>query len=145
MQLREIMTRSVETVSRGATVQEAARRMAEMNIGFLVVAEDGEPSGVVTDRDICVRVVAEGLGPDTPVGEAMTPTVEVVEETMSVEDAAMLMKDKQIRRLVVRGEDGELAGVVSLGDVACDGEDEHLAGEALEGISEPAAPVRLKG
>lgn len=145
MQLREIMTRSVETVSRATPVQEAAKRMAAMNIGFLVVVDDGEPSGVVTDRDICVRVVAEGLDPLTAVEQAMTPSVEVVDDSMSVEEAAMLMKDKQIRRLVVRGSDGELAGVVSLGDVACDGEDEQLAGEALEGISEPATPVRLKG
>lgn len=149
MQLREIMTRSVETVARATPVQEVARRMAQMNIGFLVVTggdeTTAEPLGVVTDRDIVVRVVAEGLGPDTAVDEAMTPLVEVVDESMGVEEAAMLMKDKQIRRLVVRGADGELAGIVSLGDLACDGEDEHLAGEALEGISEPAAPLRLKG
>ena len=145
MQLREIMTRTVETVSKATPVQEAAKRMASMNIGFLVVVEGDEPCGVVTDRDLCVRIVAEGLGPLTAVEEAMTPMVEVVEDSMSVEDAAMLMKDKQIRRLVVRGSDGELAGIVSLGDVACDGEDEELAGQALEGISEPAAPIRLKG
>ncbi len=145
MQLHEIMTRGVETISGGASVQDAAKRMAAMNIGFFVVADDGEPAGVVTDRDICVRIVAEGRDAQTAVEEAMTPLVEVVDESMSVEDAAMLMKDKQIRRLVVRGADGRLAGVVSLGDIACDGDDEELAGHALEGISEPAAPIRLKG
>jgi CBS domain-containing protein len=123
--------------------------MARMNIGFLVVTggdeTTAEPLGVVTDRDIAVRVVAEGLGPDTPVEEAMTPAAEVVDDSMGVEEAAMLMKDKQIRRLIIRGADGELAGIVSLGDLACDGEDERLAGEALEGISEPAVPLRLKG
>ncbi|HEX6986600.1 MAG TPA: CBS domain-containing protein, partial [Planctomycetaceae bacterium] len=130
-------------------IQEAARKMAEMNIGFLVVTGGDEtapePLGVVTDRDIVVRAVAEGLGPDTPVEEAMTPTVHVVDDSLSVEEAASLMKDKQIRRLVIRGADGELAGVVSLGDLACDGDDEELAGETLEAISEPATPVRLKG
>jgi CBS domain-containing protein len=145
MQLREIMTPVVETVASGTTVQEAAQKMAAMNIGFLVVADEGEPSGVVTDRDIAIRVVAEGLGPDTPVAEAMTANVHVVQEDIDVEEAAALMKEKQIRRLVIRGSDGELAGVVSLGDVACDSGDEQLAGETLEAISEPAAPVRLKG
>jgi CBS domain-containing protein len=148
MKLCEIMTPCVESVSRSTPVEEAAKRMAQMNIGFLVVCGDetgAEPVGVVTDRDIVVRVVAEGLGPETSVEEAMTPTCEVVDEATSVEDAASLMKDKQIRRLVIRGADGELAGIVSLGDLACDGEDEELAGETLEAISEPATPVRLKG
>ena len=145
MQLRDIMTRGVESVCRTTPVREAAKKMGQMNIGFLVVCDGDEPCGVVTDRDICVRVVAEGLDEATAVAEAMTPMVEVVDESMEVDAAAMLMKDKQIRRLVVRGDDGRLSGVVSLGDVACDGEDEELAGEALEGISEPAAPIRLKG
>ncbi len=146
MTLHEIMTPVVETVSRSTPVQEAARQMAQMDIGFLVVAdEENGPCGVVTDRDIVLRIVAEGLDPLTPIEEAMTPTCEVVPDTMNVEEAAALMKGKQIRRLVVRGNDDELAGVVSLGDVACDGEDEELAGETLEGISEPAAPVRMKG
>lgn len=145
MQLRDIMTRCVETVSSSTSVQEASRRMAQMNIGFLVVADEGEPSGVLTDRDIVVRVVAEGLDPLTLVSEAMTPTCEVMDETTSVEEASQVMKDKQIRRLVICDAGGELAGVVSLGDLACDGDDEELAGETLERISEPAAPVRLKG
>ena len=71
MQLRDIMTRCVETVSSSTSVQEASRRMAQMNIGFLVVADEGEPSGVLTDRDIVVRVVAEGLDPLTLVSEAI--------------------------------------------------------------------------
>ena len=149
MELREIMTRAVETVGRGTPVQEAAKRMAAMNIGFLVVVDsdgaEAEPAGVVTDRDIVVRVVAEGHGPESPVEEAMTSVVHVLAETTDVEEAAALMKDKQIRRLVVRGADGMLAGVVSLGDLACDGDDEELAGETLEAISEPATPLRLKG
>lgn len=145
MDLRDIMTPTVESVTVGTSVQEAARRMAEMNIGFLVVCNDAEPCGVVTDRDIVVRVVAAGLDSATLVDEAMTPTCEVLDEATSVEEAASIMKDKQIRRLVVRGADGELAGVVSLGDLACDTGDDELSGSTLEAISEPAAPVRLKG
>ncbi|MGC1272427.1 MAG: CBS domain-containing protein [Planctomycetaceae bacterium] len=145
MTLREIMTPVVETVNSSTPVQEAAQKMAQMDIGFLVVADESEPSGVVTDRDIVLRVVAEGLDPLTPVSEAMTSACEVVDDTMSVEAASTLMKFKQIRRLVVRGTDGELAGVVSLGDLACDGDDELLVGETLEAISEPSVPVRLKG
>ncbi len=75
----------------------------------------------------------------------MTPMCEVLDEATSVEEAAAIMKDKQIRRLVVRGANGELAGVVSLGDLACDTGDDQLSGSTLEAISEPAAPVRLKG
>jgi len=146
MTLREIMTPAVETVTTATPVQEAAQKMAQMDIGFLVVAdEENGPCGVVTDRDMVLRVVAEGMDPLTPVQEAMTAMCEVVEDTMSVEEASALMRDKQIRRLVIRGTDGELAGVVSLGDLACDGDDEVLAGETLEAISEPATPVRLKG
>lgn len=145
MTLREIMTPVVETVSRATSVQEAARRMAAMDIGFLVVADEDEPCGVVTDRDIVIRVVGEGLDPTTPVDEAMTPDCEVLDDSVSIEEAAALMKDKQIRRLVIRGSDGELAGVVSLGDLACDTGDDELAGETLEAISEPASPIRQKG
>lgn len=145
MTLREIMTPVVETVSKTTTVEEAAKKMASINIGFLVVADDNEPSGVVTDRDIVVRVVAAGLGPDTTVEEAMTPNCEVVDESMDLEEATSLMKDKQIRRLVIRGADGELAGIVSLGDIACDTGDDELSGSTLEAISEPASPLRLKG
>ncbi len=100
MDLREIMTPTVESVTVRTSVQEAARRMAEMNIGFLVVCNDSGPCGVVTDRDIVLRVVAEGLDPATPVDEAMTPMCEVLDEATSVEEAAAIMKDKQIRRLV---------------------------------------------
>ena len=145
MQLREIMTRNVETVGPEATVREAAHRMAEVNIGFLVVAGGDGPAGVVTDRDLVVRGLAVGHGPETPIGELMTPSCEALDESADVEEAAAVMKDKQIRRVLVRGEGGAIVGVVSLGDLACDTGDDELSGATLEAVSEPASPVRMKG
>jgi CBS domain-containing protein len=141
MQLKEIMTCNVESITREAHVSEAARKMAAHDIGFLVVIDDKGPVGVITDRDITIRVVAEGLNPtEVPVGKAMTPEVEVVDETLDVEAAANLMKDKQIRRLLIRGENDRYVGVVSLGDLAVDTGNDQLSGATLEEISKPAQP-----
>ena len=141
MQLKEIMTRNVESITREAHVSEAARKMAARDIGFLVVIDDAGPVGVITDRDITVRVVAEGLDPtEVPVGKVMTDDVEIVDETTNVEAAANLMKEKQIRRLLIRGDNNRYVGVVSLGDLAVDAGNDRLSGETLEEISKPAQP-----
>jgi CBS domain-containing protein len=99
--------------------------------------------GMLTDRDIAVRAVAEGYDPWTDhVKDAMTPDIVYCFEDQDVKEAAQLMKEKQIRRLVVLNRDKRLVGIVSLGDLAVDTGDEKLAGETLEQISEPAAPRR---
>jgi CBS domain-containing protein len=141
MQLKEIMTPNVEAVSRETSITEAARRMAAHDIGFLVVIDDGGPVGVLTDRDIVLRVVAEGEDPAAVTAEAvMTPHVELLDETSDVEEAARLMRDHQIRRLLVRGDHNRIVGVVSLGDLAVDADDDELSGETLQEISQPAHP-----
>jgi CBS domain-containing protein len=99
--------------------------------------------GVITDRDITIRSVAEGHDPRTDrVCDAMTPQVFYCFEENDVADAAQLMRDKQVRRLPVLNENKRLVGIVSLGDLAVETGNEELAGHALEGISEPSSPQR---
>ena len=116
--IREIMTADPRTVESGATVAEAAREMRDGDVGSVVVVENGTVAGIVTDRDIAVRVVAEGLDPDaTRVGDAATmrPVTLTVDQT--VEDAIRLVREQNVRRIIVL-QDGRPAGIVSLGDLA---------------------------
>src|SRR5919202_4498531 len=116
--IREVMTADPRTVDSGATVAEAARDMRDGDVGSVVVVENGQVAGVITDRDVAVRVVAEGRDPDaTRVSEAATmdPVTLTVDQT--VEDAIRLVRDKDVRRILVV-QDGRPAGVVSLGDLA---------------------------
>jgi CBS domain-containing protein len=116
--IREVMTADPRTVDSGATVAEAARDMRDGDVGSVVVVENGQVAGVITDRDIAVRVVAEGRDPDaTRVSEAatMSPVTLTVDQT--VEDAIRLVREQDVRRIVVV-QDGRPAGIVSLGDLA---------------------------
>jgi CBS domain-containing protein len=141
MQLKDIMTRTVETIHPEASLQEAAAKLRELNVGSLPVVENGRVVGVVTDRDITVRSTAKGDNPLlAKVREAMTEEVVFGYEDQDVREAARLMEEKQIRRLIVVDHDKRLAGIVALGDLAVDTGDRQLAGEALERISEPAQP-----
>src|SRR5207244_6054723 len=99
--------------------------------------------GMITDRDIAVRSVSEGHDPRADhVSDVMTSQVHYCFEDQDVTEAAEIMRDKQIRRLPVLNRDKRLAGIVSLGDLAVEAGNEQLAGEALEGISEPSSPKR---
>jgi CBS domain-containing protein len=110
--------------------------MADNDCGMIpVVDQQGLPVGTITDRDIAVRAVAQGLGPDTEVGEVMTPDPVCVTPDSNVEDAAEIMQQEQIRRLFVTDDDDRLVGVVALADVALE-EDDDLSGRTLEQISE---------
>ena len=141
MQVKEVMTRGVECARPGTSLQEAARKMRDLDVGPLPVCGDNNKLvGLLTDRDIVVRAVAEGKDPRTAkVRDAMTEGVCYCFEEDDVVDAARLMKDKQIRRLVVLNGDKRLAGIVSLGDLAVEtGGDREVAGKTLEGVSRPA-------
>jgi CBS domain-containing protein len=140
MQVSEVMTAQVSTATPRTTIREIARTMAQIESGAVPVIDDGKVVGLVTDRDIVLRVVAEGKGLDTPVSEVMTEGVETCREDDNVADATGKMSAKQIRRLVVLDEDGKLAGILSLGDVAID-YGAKAVGKALSDISEntPAA------
>jgi CBS domain-containing protein len=139
MQVKEVMTRGVECVSPDATLQEAARKMKDLDVGPLPICDNDRLAGMVTDRDITVRAVAEGKDPrNTPVREVMTPGINYCFEDDDVASAARQMKEKQIRRLVVLNREKRLVGIVSLGDLAVETGDDHLSGETLERVSQPA-------
>jgi len=137
------MTQGVECIGPDATLQEAAAKMKSLDVGPLPVCDNDRLVGMVTDRDITVRATAEGDAPtDVRVRDVMTPEVIYCFEDELVEDAARLMAAKQVRRLVVLNRDKRMVGIVSLGDLAVKTGDEQLAGNALEGISEPNQPDR---
>ena len=138
MQLKEVMTSRVTVIAPEATIQAAAEKMSDLEIGLLPVCEGGRLVGMVTDRDITVRAVAEGRGPvTTQVREVMTPDIIYGFDDQDVEDAARLMEQYQIRRLPVLNRRKQLVGMVSLGDLAVHPGQQPLAGEVLEQVSEP--------
>jgi CBS domain-containing protein len=135
MTVGERMTRGVRLTHPDQTIQEAARAMAELGVGALPVADGDRLVGVITDRDIAVRAVAEGKGPHTRVDEVMTPEVKYCFDFEDLELVARNMGDQQVRRLPVLDRDKRLVGILSLGDVATDGGVQHAAGDALAGVS----------
>jgi CBS domain-containing protein len=140
MDVRDVMTAQVAVARPSSTVAEVARTMAQVESGAIPVVDDGRVIGLITDRDIVLRVVAEGRSFDTPVSDVMTADVETSREDENVADAAARMGARQIRRLVVLNEGGGLAGMLSLGDIAQD-YGAKAVGKTLEEISEntPAA------
>jgi len=143
MQLKDIMTPGVEVISPQATLQEAAQKMEQFDIGPLPICDGERLVGMLTDRDITVRAVAKGWDPrTTSVREAMSPELVYGLEEQDIQDAARLMEQYQIRRLPVVNREKRLVGIVSLGDLAIEGANQALAGEVLEQVSEPAAPKR---
>ena len=143
VQVKDIMTRNVEVVHPEATLWEAAQKMAALDVGMLPVCNGDQLVGMLTDRDITVRATAEGRDPKTTkVHEVMTPEVVYVFEDDDVSEAARIMMEQQIRRLVVLNQSKKLAGIISLGDLAVHTGDTQQAGQTLEGVSEPSEPLR---
>ena len=136
MKVSEVMTREVKTVRPDEPVQQAASFMLSADTGFIPVTDGDRLVGTITDRDIAVRGIAKGYGPDTPIRELMTNDVVAARSDDEVEDVASRMSDAQVRRLPVIDENERLCGIVSLGDLARETDDES-AHEALEGVSEP--------
>ena|SRR3982751_291083 len=132
---REIMTSSVMTADRGMSLRDVARMMREADVGSVPVIEDSRLVGIVTDRDIVVRSIAEGRDASSPVGEAMTTEIFSVRPDDFVFEAIRLMGDKQVRRLPVVDENGRLAGIIAFADVALETEDEREIAETMEEIS----------
>jgi len=141
MKLRDIMTRDVIAVSRDTSVFDAAQIMKDKNIGAVPICTDGmDVEGILTDRDIVLRVVCTGKDPKkTNCGEVMTDRLTVGKTDMEVESALKLMGDVQVRRLPVV-EDGKLVGFVSLGDMAVNSQFDRRAEETLSEISTPSQP-----
>src|SRR5437870_1657063 len=139
MRISEAMTRGVECARPTDSIARTAEKMREWNVGSLPVCGDNDKLvGMITDRDITVRATAAGSDPSgTRVSDVMTPGVVYCFEDQDVQEAARLMEENQIRRLVVLSRDKRLVGIVSLGDLAVETGDEHLTGKTLEKVSEP--------
>ncbi|MEW6696717.1 MAG: CBS domain-containing protein [Bacillota bacterium] len=139
--LQDIMTQKVATVTPQQSVQEAAQLMSQYNVGAIPVVENGKCVGIVTDRDITLRAVSQGQAPgNTKVQAVMTDGIVTGTPQMDVHEAANLMAQRQIRRLPVV-ENGQLAGIVALGDLATQSIYQNEAGQALTQISEPSSPA----
>ena len=137
MKISECMSRDVQTVTADQPIQEAAQFMLRADAGSMPVCDGERLIGMLTDRDIAVRAVALGRGPDTPVREAMTDHVDYCFDDDDVEEVAMKMSDSQVRRFpVLRREDNKLVGIVSLGDLSRS-EQGKAAAVALDGITDP--------
>jgi CBS domain-containing protein len=137
MKVREVMTRDVRLVRPDQTIREAAALMAELDIGVLPVEESDRLVGMITDRDIAVRAVAQGRGADTPIRDVMSAEVKYCYDDQSIDEVTQTMAELRVRRLPVISRDKRLVGILSLGDLAVDESAQDEAGEALGGISRP--------
>jgi CBS domain-containing protein len=138
MQLRAIMTSEVEVIHPEDTLQQAAAKMRRLNIGSLPVCEGERLIGMLTDRDITVRAVAEGCNPTTTtIREAMTPDIAYCFDDQGIQDAIQIMERYQIRRLPILTRDKRLVGMVSLGDLAVSSDTPTQAGETLKHVAAP--------
>jgi len=138
MKIRDIMTSGARCIGPDAPLTAAASIMRELDVGALPVCENDRLAGIITDRDIAIRGVAESRDPTiTPVRTVMSSEIVYAFEDQNVKEAAHLMEEKQIRRLPVLNHDKRLVGIVSLGDVAKEAST-GLSGEALREISQPA-------
>ena len=135
MRVSEAMTREVRIASPGQSIRDVAKIMADIDAGAVPVGENDRLVGMITDRDIAIRAVAEGKGPDTPVRDVMSSEVKYVYDDEDLEQVAKNMGDIQVRRLPVVNRDKRLVGIVSLGDVA-QNEDKRTSGKAIAAVSQ---------
>ena len=136
MKISEVMSRDVRLIEPTQTIQEAARLMAEMDAGIMPVREGDRLVGMISDRDITVRAVAQGKGPDTSVRDVMTDEVKYCFEDEDTGAVERNMADIQVRRLPVLTRDKRLVGIVSLGDLAMSDKAAQVSA-AMAGISQP--------
>lgn len=137
MKVKGLMTRDVECIAPDASLREAAQWMRQIDAGVLPVCDNDRLAGMITDRDIVVRCIADGANPDQcTVREAMTPELFYCFEEDDVGDAARTMREHQVRRLVVLNDEKRLAGIISLGDLAVETGDDRLSGNTLEAVSQ---------
>jgi CBS domain-containing protein len=138
MQLRNIMTEHVEVIPPDATIGDAAKKMRDLDVGALPVCDGKRLCGIITDRDIAIRAVADGLDSHSPVRDSMTDEVVYCFDDQNDEDAAALMREHQFRRLPVVDREKCLVGVVSLADVSLKGDDVGVTTRTLRDVSAPS-------
>jgi len=134
MKVSKCMTRDVELVSPTQTIRDAAQMMADLDAGALPVQQDDRLVGMITDRDIAVRAVAQGKSPETPVRDVMSPEVLYCFDDQEIEDVSRNMGEVKVRRLPVVNRDKRLVGIISIGDLALK-EEQTLTGSTLARIS----------
>jgi CBS domain-containing protein len=137
-QVKDVMSKDVKVVNPDMTLQQAARMMSDGDFGMMPVGENDKMIGAISDRDIAIRGVAEGKGPATTVREIMSTKIFWAYDDETVDRAAELMSEHQVRRLPVVNRDKRLVGIVALGDFAVDSHEIQPAAEALSKISEPS-------
>ena len=137
-QLKDLMSRDVKVISPDMTIGEAAKQMSAGDFGMMPVAEDDRMIGTISDRDIAIRGIGNGLGAETKVRQVMSEGVAWAYEDDSVEKAAIIMSDYQVRRLPVVNRDKRLVGIVALGDFAVDSSEMRPTAKALTEISKPS-------
>ncbi len=142
MKVKEIMTENPKVIQPGTSIKEAAGIMRDLDVGVLPIADGDNMSGILTDRDIVIRAVAEGKDPgEVKAGEIASGDITWCYEDEDVEEVSGKMKKDKIRRLPVVNREDKLVGIVSLGDLAVEGSEE-MAGETLEEVSTPNRPER---
>ena len=145
MKLKEIMTQDVEVIHPDDSLQTAAQKMRERDTGFLPVCDGDRLVGSVTDRDIIVRAMAEGIDPHGMIGQdLMTSPIVYCFDDQEIQEATSLMEANQIRRLPILNRKKRLVGIVSLGDLAVHTGQSERTGETLKEVSRPAVPRRGK-
>ena len=137
-QLRELMSRDVKVIDPGMSILEAAKKMRDGDFGMLPVGEDDRMICTISDRDIVIRAIAEGMDTNTKVRDVMTKGIAWAYEDETVEQAARIMSESQVRRLPVVDRDKRLVGIVALGDFAVDSSEIRPVAEALAEISKPS-------
>ena len=137
-QLKDLMSRDVKIIDPEMTIAEAAQRMRDGDFGMLPVGEDDRMIGTISDRDIAIRAIAEGKDSDTKVRDVMSEGIAWAYEDDSVEKAALIMSERQVRRLPVVNRNKRLVGIVALGDFAVEGSEIKPAAKALSEISRPS-------
>ena len=143
MDVSEIMTKRVEVVRPDATIEEAAQKMKDIDVGSLPVCDGRKLQGMVTDRDVAIRAVAEGRDPrQTKVKDIMTADIVYGRTGQDVKEIAETMAAHQIRRLPIVNDDNDLVGIVALGDLAVDGGSDKMSGDVLSDVSMPSKPKR---
>jgi CBS domain-containing protein len=139
MKVAQAMSRDVRVANPNESIREVARTMAEIDAGAIPVGENDRLVGMITDRDIAVRAVAAGKGPDTPVRDVMTHDVKYCFEDEDLNHVAKNMSEQRVRRLPVMNRDKRLVGMLSVGDLALK-QGKKAAGEAISGISQHGGP-----
>jgi CBS domain-containing protein len=139
MRVSDAMTRDVRVATPGQSIRDVAKIMDEIDAGAVPVGENDRLIGMITDRDIAVRAVAEGKGPETPVRDVMSTQVKYCYEDEDLDHVAKNMADIKVRRLPVVSRDKRLVGIVSLGDLARK-DDHKSAGKTVKAVSQPGGP-----